>query len=327
MRWSNRFIAFIGAVLFSLLVCGNSAFGQSDDVKRIVWGVDSSWHFFGNGSLTFNQTLLSNWVAGGESTLSFESAAFLGLTYDRKRVNWTNTLDMGYGLQMIGQESRDLRKHLDKIEFNSKFGYAALPVLYYSALFGAKSQFSAGYQYPNKGDKVKISNFVAPLYVDLSIGLDYKPDSHFSLFFSPASGRVTYVRDQDLADQGAFGVKKAVYDEFGNVVTPGLNTRWEIGGRVRMTYMNAFFKNTLGLNAKLELFSNYIEKPENVDVNFDVVLDYELFSWLTARAQLTLIYDDDQKVVLNPEAPAAERMSAAKLQIREMFGIGLAYRF
>ena len=146
-------------------------------------------------------------------------------------------------------------------------------------------------------------------------------DSHFSGYFSPLAGRMTYVRRQDLADAGSFGVKKAVLDGAGHVITPGEKVRWELGAMLRLVYVNRFYKDRIGLNSRLELFSNYLSKPQNVDVLFDVVLDYQLLRFLTAKFQLTLVYDDDQKITTD----SGQKMAA--LQVRQMLGVGLAYTF
>ncbi len=309
-----------GSLLLLVLLTG--VFSVRGQGRPVYWGADSAWHFYGNSSLTFNQVALMNWVAGGENTLSLEAALQLGLDFKRDKLSWDNNLNLGYGLMQQGKTG--LKKHLDVIDFASKFGYQAMPTLYYSALLGLNTQFAPGYKYP---ERKFISDFAAPLYFNLSVGLDYKPDSHFSLFFSPITGKLTYVRHSELADVGAFGVKKAVFSPTGEVLVPGKHSRWELGGLLKATYRNAFFKNSLGLFSSLELFSNYMEKPENVDVNFDLVLDYKLSSWLTARAQLTLIYDDDKRIAENPQDPPAQQRMVAKLQMRQMFGLGLAYRF
>lgn len=315
-------VGALGLALFVLGLFSTSHRLIAQDETNAIYWADSAWHFYGNGALTFNQVALMNWVAGGENSMGLDAALSLGIDYKKNKTSWVNTLDLGYGL--IQQGKQKIKKNKDLIDFSSKFGYEALPTLYYSALFGLKSQFAPGYKYP---EEVVISDFFAPLYMNLSLGLDYKPDDHFSLFFSPVSGRFTFVKRQTLANLGSFGVDAATYDDDGALLTLGKRTRWELGGLLRATYRNAFFSNTLGLNTKLELFSNYLNKPENIDVNFDLVLDYKLASWLSMRAQLTLLYDDDQKIIVNPEAPVAEQRGVAKLQLREMFGIGLSYRF
>lgn len=279
----------------------------------------SPWSFKGNVGVTMTQVMLHNWVPGGENSLSGEATSYLQLDYVQGRHAWNTTLDVGYGL--LKQGEAPVVKNLDKIDFNTKYGFAAAKNWYVSALLNAKTQFAPGYKDPAKPTRVLISDFASPFYLALSLGIDYKYGIHFSGYLSPVSGRMTYVQRQELADQGAFGVKKAVLDSEGNVVTPGEKMRWELGAMLKLTYVNRFYKDRIGLNTRLELFSNYLDKPQNVDVTFDVVLDYKLLNFLTAKFQLMMVYDDDQKIT------TADGQKMAALQIRQMLGVGLAYVF
>ena len=311
----------------------NEVKAQSDDNiakelagKRLSEGnlgdaaaVKNPWSFKGNVSVTMTQVMLHNWVPGGENSLSGEATSYLQLDYLKDRHAWTTTLDLGYGPLKQGEDPAV--KNLDRIDFNTKYGYSAAKSWYVTTLFNLKTQFAPGYKDPAKPSRVLISDFAAPLYLALSIGVDYMMDSHFSGYFSPLAGRMTYVRRQDLADAGSFGVKKAVLDGAGHVITPGEKVRWELGAMLRLVYVNRFYKDRIGLNSRLELFSNYLSKPQNVDVLFDVVLDYQLLRFLTAKFQLTLVYDDDQKITTD----SGQKMAA--LQVRQMLGVGLAYTF
>ena len=306
----NRKVSLLVAA--AMLLVGGGAQAQG-----IVLSQDSAWVFSGNLAATVNQVTLTNWVAGGENTLSGEAAMLLDLRYQKDKQLWQNTLDLGYGITKQGKQTTI--KNLDKIDFSSQYGYKASQSWYYSGLFGVKTQFSEGFKYPDT--KHPISDFAAPLYIQLSLGATYKPDMHFTAMLSPLSARWTMVNNQLLADAGAFGVKPAEFDNMGVMTKKGENLRTEVGGYVKLNYVNSYFNNFLGLNTKLELFSNYLDKPQNIDVNYDLLLDFKLSSFLTARAQFTMIYDDDQRL------PDDNGKLVPRVQIRQMFGLGLAYRF
>ncbi len=306
----NNKVSFLVAAALLLVTAGAQAQG-------VVLSQDSAWVFSGNLAATVNQVTLTNWVAGGENTLSGEASMLLDLKYQKSKQLWQNTLDLGYGVTKQGTQT--VIKNLDKIDFASQYGYKASQSWYYSGLFGVKTQFSEGYKYPDT--KHAISDFAAPLYIQLSLGATYKPDNHFSAMISPLTARWTIVNNQTLADAGAFGVKAAEFDAVGVRSKAGENLRTELGGYVKLNYINAFFNNFLGLNTKLELFSNYLDKPQNIDINYDLLLDFKLSSFLTARAQFTMIYDDDQRL------PDDNGKLVPRVQIRQMFGLGLAYRF
>lgn len=293
----KKFLGLLAGAMLLLGLGGASA--------QVYLNADSTWVFTGNASLTFNQVALKNWVAGGENTYGGEASALLNLTYTKGAQLWKNTLDLGYGLMQYGEEG--IRKNLDKLDFSSQYGYKAANHWYYSAMYTMKTQFSPGYKYPDRDHK--ISDIASPLYNMFSLGMDYKPDTHLSVLMSPLTGRQTYVRSDYLSSLGAFGVEK------------GEHSLWELGAYIKASYTNTYFNSMLGVFTKLELFSNYLNKPENIDVNYDLALDFKINSFLTARAQITLIYDDDQKITQD------DGSQVAKLQIRQMFGMGLAYRF
>ncbi len=206
------------------------------------------------GTTTFinlSQVSLTNWAAGGKNSVSVNGLfnGFANLT--KGKLNWDNSLDIGYGL--IKQADEDLMKTDDKIDLISKLGYKAFTKWNYAALFNFRTQMDKGYDYTT--DEV-ISRFLAPAYILIALGLDYKPNAYFSAFIAPVTGKITIVNDQALADSGAFGVE------------PGEKLRSEFGGYVRMAYQRDIFKN-VGFGTKIDLFSNYLNNPEKVDVNWE----------------------------------------------------------
>jgi hypothetical protein len=255
------------------------------------------WKFGGNTTLTFSQVALTkSWIAGGENSISANAGVLLTANYHKELTKWESTLDLGFGLAKQGEQA--MIKNEDKIDFSSQYGRKASEKWFYSALLGFKTQFYEGYKYPDVNDV--ISDFMAPAYLMVSAGMDYKPNDKFNMMLSPLTGRLTIVNNQQLADVGAFGV------------TPGENTRAEMGGFVKISYNDQFWEDRLTLRTKLELFSNYIEKPENVDFYWEVSLILKLSNYITARLSTFMMYDDD---------------AIPELQFKEVFGVGFGYKF
>src|SRR5688572_8365237 len=98
-------------------------------------------------SLSFNQTSLTNWAAGGENSIAANGLLNLFAKYKKNRMAWDNSLDLAYGLLKAGE--KDLRKSDDKIDLLSKFGYDATNKnkWFYSVLFNFKSQFTESFEY------------------------------------------------------------------------------------------------------------------------------------------------------------------------------------
>jgi len=266
------------------------------------------WKIGGTGSLNFSQVAFQNWAAGGENSYSLSGLVSMHANYTKDRLSWENALDMGYGI--VRQAGRGVRKSNDKLEMMSKFGYKTTSNWYYSGAFTFKTQFEKGYKYnEEEGIKQQISDFMAPAYTLLSAGMDYKPNDAFSLMISPVTGKTTFVLDDSLSSRGAFGVKK------------GKNVRNEFGGFVKISYNKDIWENVT-LNTKLDLFSNYLKEPQNVDINWDILISMKVNEYLSANINTQLIYDDN----INYVNKKGEIMGP-RIQFKEVFGAGLSYKF
>jgi hypothetical protein len=293
---------YLFAVGFLIVFLSATNAQMQDTVKYFKYG--------GFTVLSFNQVSLTNWSAGGENALSTTAIVNLFGNYRKDKVAWDNTLDLGYGFLKNGKSK--LRKNEDKIELNSKFGYKAFGKVFYTALVNYRSQFTEGYNYPN--DSVSVSQFMAPGYLSISLGMDYKPTDYFSVYLSPATGKFTFVSSQKLADLGAYGVEPAVI-ESGVVVKKGKKVRPEFGASLS-TRIQKDLTKSINLASKLALFNNYTDKvKENrkkVDVVWEVMVNIKAGKYLTTSIMTNLIYDWN---VID------------KIQFKEVFGIGLSYKF
>lgn len=273
--------------------------------------VDSTlgWKYPTIINFTLSQVHFSdNWAAGGESSYSING--FVGLNANYKSTNsiWENNLALAYGIMKQGE--KEVRKTDDNMEFSSKYGYKASKNWYYSALLQFKSQFSEGYKYDDAaGTKEKLSQFMAPGYLNISLGMNYAPSKVFSLFIGPISGRTTFVMDDSLSAAGAYGVD------------PGKNIRNEFGGSLKAVVNKDIMKN-VNLTSKLELFSNYMEKPQNIDVDWQLLLNMKVNKYLSANINLHMLYDDDIKTLQDNG-----ELGGAQVQFKEVFGIGFNYKF
>lgn len=256
-------------------------------------------------NLNLGQGSQSNWAAGGDD-FSLSIASYLGFYafYKKDKYSWDNTFDFNYGL--VNTTSLGTRKNDDRIDLLSKFGYALSPKLDAAALFNFHSQFSKGYNYNSDGTKNLLSDFLAPGYVLLSLGLDYKPVKGLSIFVSPLTSRWTIVNNDTLSAKGAYGV------------TAGKKVKNEIGAFASITYLTDLNK-TITYNGRLDLFSNYENNPQNVDVMMNNMFTAKLSKLLTASLSLNLIYDDDVKLFgPNGNSPA--------LQLKSLIAAGLSVK-
>ncbi len=267
-----------------------------------------TWKTGGLFNLTFNQAAQTNWSAGGDkSALSLNSLANLYAYYLDGRRSWDNNLNMAYG--MASTTSLGTRKTNDLFDITSKYGYDLGHKWYLSGLLDFRTQFAPGYNYPSDGGRVLTSDALAPAYLLLSLGMNYKPNSNFSLFLSPATIRELIVNNDSLAAVGAFGVDS------------GKKTRFEFGAYVSVNY-NTDLSKTASYVGRLDLFSDYLNKPQNIAVFMTNVVNVKVTSVLSMNLALTLIYDDRIKTV-----KADGTAGGPSLQVQEILGVGLAYKF
>jgi len=267
-----------------------------------------AWNFNGVTSLNFSQVSLTNWAAGGENSYAFNGLINLSLEYSKDKNDWSNVLDLGYGIQKQGDQ--DVRKTDDKIDFTSKYGRKISKSFFISALLNFKTQFNDGKKYETDPDtSYVISKFMAPAYLQAALGMEYKPSKTFYAVLSPVAGKLTMVLDDTLSARGSFGVD------------PGSKTRMELGGSATIGVKKEIMKN-VAFNSTLGLFSNYLENPQNVDVDWKVMINMKINDYLSANLNTQLIYDDDIKTSDDEGNP-----EGAKVQFKEVFGVGLTYKF
>ena len=277
------------------------------------------WTKGGVFSINFSQVQLINWAGGGVSSASGNGLFNAFANRKKGKHSWDNSIALAYGL--MAQEDRKTFKTDDRLELNSKYGYEIGKSLYFSTLFQFRSQFADGFK--SVDDSIAISRFLAPAYVLLGVGFDYKPNDNFSLFVSPAMARFVIVADQTLADAGAFGVEAALRDTAGTIVTPGENLDFQFGA-----YLNAQYKKDIAKNVnfftRLELFSNYLREPQNVDVIWETMWTFKVNDWLAANLNTILLYDHDIDITRTEDNVVK---TGPATQFKEVFGMGLTYKF
>ncbi len=288
----------------------------ASDAKKLPDSL--KWKKGGSVNVGFSQTQYSNWAGGGENTLALSSTLSLFANYKKNKTIWENNAFFAYGLMKKG-ETKAI-KNDDQINLGSRVGYQMAKNWYYSAAFLAKTQFASGYKYTAK-DTTRISDFLAPVYMYLSLGLDYKPSSNFSVAISPVMGKATLVKSNDSIVMITSGLSQ-------DLIEKGKRARYEFGGGIVFNLNGNFFSKRVTYNSQLELFSNYLEDPQNVDVIWDFQFRMALTKFVSAGVRLNMIYDDNQKIPkeVQKEGKTVTEYSP-RLQVKEFFEIGLFYDF
>jgi len=266
--------------------------------SKAVKSIDSNgWKKSGTFILNLSQGALSNWAAGGEnSTLGINGIFNYSINLRSGKNTWDNNFDMALGYQNASSFSQ-YRKIDDRIDITSKYGHQLTQHWYASLLFNFNSQFLQGYDYSTT-PYTKISNFLTPGKIILAPGMNYKTANRFSFFISPIALRWVLKIDEDFLNVAKFGVDSAK------------KSNKEFGAYVTVTY-KADISKWATYTGRVDLYSNYLRNPENVDFLMNNLLTMKFNKIFAANLSLDLIYDDDV---------------IKRLQVKEILGIGITMK-
>ena len=272
-----------------------------------------------------NEVTFVNWNAGGANSISALLAIKSSLRYKKNNLIWFNEIRTRYGVNK--QESQKLRKTEDELEVISTIGYRKDTITnwYYSGRFNFKTQYTNGYNYPNRDNS--ISRFMEPGYLFIGGGVEYgKNIEKLSFYMSPLTFKATFVLDQELADSGAFGVEEAVFDALGNKIKNGENVRTEMGILLTNAYETEVMENVY-LKNRVSLYTDYLNSFGNVDIDWEVVFDFKVNDFVKATLGSHIRYDNDVKIIEETAIEDAFVERGAALQWKQLLGIGVIVDF
>ena len=312
----------------------------------------SPWDFSGVVGLNASATGLVNWAAGGNNNVNGVAFGKVRLLYNENNLSWETNLNLEYGLSYIDQKNDPFQKSSDVIDFNTKFGWQFHKAWYLTASAGFKSQFAFGRAYDGTeaADPI-ISKFLSPSYTDISVGIDWKPNSIFSLYLSPVAGKITTAYVGDAVEEANPGLRQQMQDKYATWVyskeanADGTydkiykNAKAELGlsfkGGINYSYKDLKIITTLGLftpyawdktemfNAKGE-FEGYRDNNRrfgNFDVDWDAAISYQFLKCLNVTLSTSLKYYNGVKIA-DKEGHATERV-----QFKGILGLGVGYSF
>ncbi len=252
-----------------------------------------------------SQGSTSNWVAGGEK-FSFSLSSYVNLHANLKdgRRKWFNSLDMYYGV--FHTTSEGTRKNDDRFDLYSKYIWDFHERFGVAAITRFRTGLFPGYDY-GKSPKELLSGFLAPAYLTVAPGIDVEPTDYFSIFFTPIAGRWVIIANH--AEQ--------LSEKYN--LNPGETVRTDIGAYISANFSKEVAKK-LFYNSRLDLYSNYLNNPQNIDINWTNMVGFKFNKLLTFTYGFDLIYDDDiRQFGPNGTSPGT--------QIKSTLNIGLTTKF
>ena len=254
------------------------------------------WSITGQNTIMLNQSAFSNWVGGGANNIGWLAGTNYNMTYQKDKNLWENVVILGYGqnnTQGLGN-----RKTQDLINLSTNYGRAISKNWFASAGAGLITQFDKGFANGNDPSAQKISNFMAPGYVNVGAGFTYRPNENFTATLRPANARMTFVLDKDLQKAGTYGLKN-----------DGDSMLFQFGFLGTAMYKVKLMEN-IDLINRASVFSNYLDHPERLVLGYGGILNMKINKYISSNITLDLLYDHNQ---------------IKKTQIKQTVGVGFAY--
>lgn len=309
-----------------------SAFSQENITKTIDEAIagkaikaDTSkkgpWKFGGIVALNLSQQNSAYWVGTNEKyALNVGSSADLYANFANKKNTWDNTLKMSYAF--THNESQGVRKTSDFIDLYSKYGrdISKTGKTFLALIGNLRTQFTDGYNY-DLDPRRRTSDFFAPATILLTPGIEWRPSKHFSLFASPIGGRWVLVTNDPYSYSYPNGIRPDGSKEDPISLLYGVNPERKVdaqfGAFVSAKFDKEIVKNVI-YTSRLDLFSNYLYQPQNIDIYWTSNLIFKVNKWLVLSYQWNVAYDND----FIPEGEKGPRT-----QFIGTFGIGIAGKF
>lgn len=283
------FFMYLSFNVFSQVIISDSA--AVDTIKK-----PRHWSIIAKNSVMLNQAAFSNWVGGGANNVGWLGSVNYNLTYENEKNLWENIVILNYGQNTT--KGIGTRKTQDVINFSTNYGRQFSKSWYVSAGASLQSQFSGGFEDGNNPQAKKISNFMAPGYVNTGLGITYRPNENLTVTLRPANARMTFVLDQELQLAGNYGLKN-----------DGESFLMQFG-----FYGNAVYKVKLMENIEMtntaSIFSNYLDKPDHMVLSYNMLLNMKINRFISSIVTLDLLYDHNQ---------------IQKTQMKQTLGVGFAY--
>ena len=292
-------------------------------------------------NVSLGQTSLTNWAAGGDNTVSLAAFIDANANYKKNEMFWNNRLQLDYGF-LYASSKPIIQKNTDRIYLESKWGYKteAMKNFSFSANYDFKSQFAPGYEYKTPSveglenlpmkDKVQawmdarkpLSGILSPAYTNLALGIDWTPAKWLSVNFAPLTGGFVIVEDVRFRQSYSMPLRKEWEGITEGVPTDGSqlrSARFEFGAQLKVD-AKVNVNDNFSYSTQVVLFSNYLDKPQNMRVNWDNRIDWKLAKYFSFTVTTNLIYDDKVMIFSEKDGKTHQR-----IQFKESVAFGFTY--
>lgn len=299
-------------LLLSIFLSISFVYSNAQDTTKTQDSTEG-WNNSGKITLLINQSAFSNWQAGGDNNMAANISLNYDFNYKKGPWLWDTKLLASYGLTINDDDG--MRKTDDRLEINSILGRKMKKEHWHFSFFmNFKTQFTDGYDYNDdfagENEDFPTSGFFKPAYWSFGPGFLWKKSDNLNINFAPATSKFTFITSEvftinDDDENNVFYESSNEFETYG--VSPGNSVLYEFGLNVRAYYRFDIMKN-MNIENILMLYSNYLDKPLNVDIDYTMNLVMKINDVFSTNLTFQTIYDDN---------------AYSGFQIREVFGLGI----
>lgn len=288
-------------------------FAQEEDTQPQGWTTE------GNVSLLFNQAAFNHeWTGGGTTNFAGNLKFSYDFNYRKDKLSWDNRFLLDYGISK-NKGDKYSRKTNDRIELNSILGQQIKESeWFYSFMLNFKTQVSKGYEFnddlnpSDEGYRTEISRAFSPAYLQFGPGFLWKKNDNLYVNIAPATARFIFVdKDFTTVDESNQAALDAYNEHKYFGVDANKSSRFEFGAAIS-AYAKFKLMENVSVENILNLYSNYLDKPQNIDIDYTLNLGMKVNDYITTNLTFQAIYDDN---------------AVKGFQIREALGVGVTYSF
>lgn len=344
MNTSKKIICIAGALSFGIAAYAQDAQSAAAAAAKELAAApeiekeEAKPNYWTDGLITnfgFTETSLTNWAAGGYNTITLLAGIDGTANYKKDDMSWNNHLQLDYGF-IYSDDKPFMQKNNDRIYFESKWGYKATKTLNYSANFNFRSQFSDSYKYnnppvenPTKQDWMNaatlMSGLISPAYTDIGVGLDWIPNKWLTVNFSPLTGGFTIVNNEALRAKYSMPLKEEYADATDIQGSYYKGAKFEFGAKLKVDAKFNINEN-FDYQTQLVLFSDYLDKPQNLRVNWDNSINWKIAKYFALAFKTFLIYDDDILITSDDDIDMYPK-GRQRIQFKEYLSFNFTYTF
>ncbi len=231
-------------------------------------------------------------VGEGQDNLAWGGLITFFANFTKKKTIWDSRLMLQVSGLRTGNNSQSFTKTADILQFNTLFGRKLIRNIYLAGMVDLRTQllptYGQGFFDSNNNEYPITSNAFSPATIKVMPGVLWRPNPNFKLLLSVISTKMTVVSDNNLAAAGD-SIGSIAVGLYGNAI--GQNLTKQFGAELRGELTKKVFKDRVIVSSIVDLYANYVDKPENIAFEWYNSIDLIVMKNLSINLKSDWFYD------------------------------------